>query len=182
MPASQAQLLLGAGDSNFSASAQYSVAWPWILKAQGGSSFVGTPTYQAGSAPSAGAGDVSVTVNLPSTPNYLILLDQNWSSAGNLLVTQVSDPQDYILYVFQSSDWVANRRDAGYAMGSSRLDTQGNWYQQVAVTPGTYHIVLLSSTETIVAWPYLSAQPATVQGQSVYVSGLGAGSGLLTAW
>lgn len=83
-------------------------------------------------------------------------LNQDYLSPGYLRIT-AANPQTYTLFVFNSSDWEQGRQDTSFALGSSSLDTSGNWVNTLTVaTPGTYHIVIMNSTTTQVAFPFLS--------------------------
>lgn len=86
-----------------------------------------------------------------------VALYQDYGFAGQLLITQVLDPSDYILYVFNSSDWSIGNTDPLYALGSTPLMSNGDWTNQVFIgTPSTVHIVLIGAVNTVVAFSYFS--------------------------
>jgi hypothetical protein len=64
----------------------------------------------------------------------------------------VSDPTDYRMLVFSSSDWLGNRRTDAYSYGASALDASGNWLTPIYVPAGTYYVVAQKTgTYTVVA-------------------------------
>lgn len=84
-------------------------------------------------------------------------LDQNYGFSDQLLITQVPDPEDYTLYVYNSSDWIGGNTDPLYALGTTALDSSGNWINQVFIaTPATIHIILINATNIVVAFSYFS--------------------------
>lgn len=53
------------------------------------------------------------------------------------------DLTEYLLMVFESSDWDVGRTDPMFAVASTELDAVGNWLATpLVVSPGTYHIVI----------------------------------------
>ncbi|MGC1582132.1 MAG: hypothetical protein WA766_11645 [Candidatus Acidiferrales bacterium] len=85
----------------------------------------------------------------------VVSLNQNYQSSDKYLIT-VPNPQTYALYVYNSSDWVQGRQDTLYALGTTALDTSGNWINSIVVLdPGTYHIVIISTTTIVVAFPFV---------------------------
>ena len=146
--------------SVFTVASGYTEPHPWVFWAVARSSMaLAKPAYWMAGTSSQLEGDNNITFNLPESTDYLIPLDHNWNGFDFLRITQVPDPMTYTLYVYASTDWVGNRRDPSYALGSSCLDAQGRWLHQVAVTPGKYHVALLDSTEAVVAFPYIDAEP-----------------------
>jgi len=78
-------------------------------------------------------------------------LNQNFGGAGKLL-PPVSDPADYRMLVFASSDWAVNRRSDAYSFGTSAVDAAGAWVTGIYVPAGIYHVVAQKSgTFVIVA-------------------------------
>jgi hypothetical protein len=56
---------------------------------------------------------------------------------------------EYILMVFQSSDWQVGRVDNTYAVAMTQLDKNGNWLTTpLPVLPGTYHIIIRNNFGT----------------------------------
>ncbi len=131
---------------------------PWIFRALGHSMMTaGQPGYLTATPSSSGGGDINI--NLPGTDHYLIPLDHNWHGVDLLRVTQTPTPRAYTLYVYAATDWEENRREPGYAVGSSALDARGRWLRTIEVTPGKYHVVLLSPAEAMLIFPYVNVQP-----------------------
>lgn len=78
----------------------------------------------------------------------VVQLSQDYGSVGRLKPT-VTNPQDYILYVFKSSDWDTGKTSPNYAIGVSGLDISGNWTSTpISVIHGTYHIVVIGPDGT----------------------------------
>jgi hypothetical protein len=90
--------------------------------------------------------------------------DQIAQSSQLVTLDEDSDPRlkqtDHItgfsLYVIPSSDWDAGHRTSLYAAGQTTLNPNGTWRSKISVIKGTYHIVLMSRTETYVLAPYLA--------------------------
>lgn len=62
---------------------------------------------------------------------------------------QQPDISEYILMVFQSSDWQVGRVDNSYAVAMTQLDSQGNWLTTpLSVLPNTYHIIIRNNYGT----------------------------------
>lgn len=64
----------------------------------------------------------------------------------------------YLLMVFQSSDWNVGRTDTSYAVGITQLDDSGNWLSTpIAVSPGQSYTVLIRNNAglTMVIQPNL---------------------------
>lgn len=85
----------------------------------------------------------------------VVLLNQDFGGVGALKPT-VTNPQLYVLLVYNSSDWAAGRQSTTYSIGMTGLDINGNWLTTpITVVHGTYHIVIMSNTVTTVIMPYL---------------------------
>jgi len=91
-------------------------------------------------------------------PNFVsstVYLNQNYGGTNNLLVI-VPYPNTYVLYVFDSSQWVLGNQTPDFALGTTALTTNGDWVNSIlVVVPGTYHIVIMDSTTTEVLYPFL---------------------------
>lgn len=90
-------------------------------------------------------------------PLAVVDLTQNYGSTGALVpVLSVSLAKTYtldqfVLFIFNSSDWNVGRKDPMYAIGATALDVSGNWASTpITVVPGTYHIVIMNSDNVIV--------------------------------
>lgn len=76
---------------------------------------------------------------------------QNTGGTNALQVTQVSDPQDFLLFLFNASDWQVGNTNPQFAVASTQLDSGGNWLSQpLVVTPGTYVVVIQNNFGTII--------------------------------
>jgi hypothetical protein len=84
--------------------------------------------------------------------NTLVLLNQDYGSPGRLQITQVRHPETFVLEVFRASDWDKGFTDDAYAVGSSNLDATGNWITPVAVSPGTYTLIVKTRTYLAVCY------------------------------
>lgn len=77
-------------------------------------------------------------------------LTQDTPTDGALQPTLPSAPpsiatplNQYMLFVFQSSDWEVGRTATTYAIAVTGLDAEGNWTNTpLVISPGTYHIVI----------------------------------------
>lgn len=65
----------------------------------------------------------------------------------------------YVLFIFSSKDWDLGKTAASNAVGSTELDSNGNWKTStLTVVPGTYHVVIRhNSGINYVIQPYLVA-------------------------
>jgi len=101
--------------------------------------------------------DVEEVLN-PDTSgsSEITILDENQGSPNALKVTQVSSPENYILYVFDSQDWQNGNQNVPYSLGQTGLNHNGTWQSKIEVLPGTYHIVISNGTQTIVISPFLA--------------------------
>lgn len=80
----------------------------------------------------------------------------NGDPVPGYLVPKISNPQNYILMVFLSSDWQVGRYDPLYAVSSTELDSKGNWlstplyvtHQSKASTNNSYHVVVQANDGT----------------------------------
>ncbi len=82
-----------------------------------------------------------------------VTVDQNYTGAGNLEVTQ-PDPISWVLLIFASTDWdLGNRADAD-AIGLTTVDSLGNWINPITVTPGRYHIVVRNPPTVVIMKAY----------------------------
>lgn len=63
----------------------------------------------------------------------------------------------YLLMVFQASDWKVGRTDNSFAFAITQLDDSGNWLSSpLAVSPGTYTILIRNNSGlTMVIQPNL---------------------------
>ena len=69
-------------------------------------------------------------------------LSQDYGSAGRYKVT-LSNPGSYILYVFNTSDWVNGNTATNFAIATTNIDSSGNWLSTpISVVHGTYNLVL----------------------------------------
>jgi hypothetical protein len=78
------------------------------------------------------------------------------TGGSNALQLTVSNPQNYVIYAFLSSNWIVGQNTANYAYGSTTTDTSGNWLESISLPAGTYHIVALWNTNQIVLAAYLT--------------------------
>jgi hypothetical protein len=90
-----------------------------------------------------------------SSSSNVTALNEDYLSPDNLLI-RVAHPETFTLFIFNSSDWEQGRTDTLNAIGNTSLDTAGNWVNSIVVPDAsTYHIVIISSTATQVAFPFL---------------------------
>src|SRR5208283_5415681 len=74
----------------------------------------------------------------------MIDLNQDYGGLDNLKV-HANNPGQYILYVYRSSDWIANKRQPSDAIGFTALNAQGRWINSIPVVADTYTIVIISA-------------------------------------
>jgi len=84
-----------------------------------------------------------------------VALDHNYGSPDALRLTGVSNPADFSILVFVSSDWDQNHRSDADAVGMSSLNGDGRWLKQILVTAGTYHIVARTFRQVLLMKVYL---------------------------
>lgn len=85
-----------------------------------------------------------------SEVDQVVNLIQDTGGVNALKVTQVLNPDEFMLFVFASSDWAVGRTGTSYSQASTELDTNGNWLATpLVVQPGTYHIVIMDNFGTI---------------------------------
>lgn len=84
-----------------------------------------------------------------------IELTQNTGGVDNLKpnITSKFYPDinyaDFLLMIFDSVDWQVGRTDDDFAIGTSELDSLGNWVEDsIIVSPGTYHILIRDNIDT----------------------------------
>lgn len=81
--------------------------------------------------------------------NY-VALTQDFGGTG-ALIPDVTNPENYTVYVFYSKDWQAGKTDNTFAIASTPLDSNGNWLSTpLGVTNDIYHIVAKDSTGDVV--------------------------------
>jgi len=88
----------------------------------------------------------------------LVNLTQDTGGTGALVPTlpipfssgpPAVDLSQYLLMVFQSSDWDVGRIDNTYALGITELDVAGNWITSpIYVISGTYHVIIRNNYGT----------------------------------
>jgi hypothetical protein len=85
----------------------------------------------------------------------LSVINLSQDTSGTNALKPITVPGDstplneYILMIFQSSDWQVGRIDNTYAVAMTQLDDQGNWLTTpLAVSPGTYHLVIKNNYGT----------------------------------
>src|SRR5208282_2827678 len=96
------------------------------------------------------------TITTGGTPEAenIAYLDQNYPTSDAMLVT-IPNPTAYTIFAYNYSDWSLGRTDTLYAIGSSSVNSDGTWANQIpVVTPGTYTVVAVSINASI--------QPSTV--------------------
>lgn len=70
----------------------------------------------------------------------------------------IATPLDqYLLFVYQSSDWEVGRTATTFAVAVTGLDVDGNWANApLVISPGTYHIVIRNNYGVVkVIQPFL---------------------------
>jgi hypothetical protein len=88
------------------------------------------------------------------TPNT-VNLTQDTGSIGRYKIT-FANPQTYSVYVFNSQDWQSGLTSSANALVGTTIDTFGNWVSTpLVVLHGTYHIVAISSSTSIVLSAFL---------------------------
>ena len=80
---------------------------------------------------------------------------ENQGAPNALKITQVTSPEKYVLYVFDSQDWQNGNQSVSYSLGQTGLNPNGTWQSKIEVMYGTYHIVIVGATQTIVISPFL---------------------------
>jgi hypothetical protein len=112
-----------------------------------------------------GAGPTGPGSNVGSS-GTACCLNQDFGGAG-WLKPPVSDPTNYRMLVFSSSDWLGNRRTDAYSYGASGLDSAGNWSTAIYVPSGTYYVVAQKTgTSVVVAANLAVSSGATGAGAS----------------
>lgn len=75
-----------------------------------------------------------------------VSLTQN-TGGTNALQVKLSNPQDYVLYVFPTAVWQSGQAQTSNAVSFTGLDPQGNWTVPVlSVAPGSYALVAMTSS------------------------------------
>ena len=83
-------------------------------------------------------GDTTKTVN------------HNFPTTNALSVTQVLKPTDYKIYAYLKDDWASGLRDLSQTLGHSGLNSDGSWMSTITLVPGSYTIVILNSSDSLV--------------------------------
>ena len=83
-------------------------------------------------------------------------VNQDYPTAGSLVVTQVTRPQDYTLYIFDYNDWQTGDQSSSFAVGQTTLNPDGSWVTSVYLLTGTYTVVIRNGSATLVIKPHLS--------------------------
>jgi hypothetical protein len=85
------------------------------------------------------------------------ILTQDYGSTGALKPT-VPNPEVYTLNIYTSKDWDLGNTGFTYVIGSTALDSSGNWItSSITVVPDTYHLVLQTTSGVVIVFrPYLN--------------------------
>lgn len=86
---------------------------------------------------------VNLTQDYPTHNNLKPKLPNTVSLSQGAAKDQQQTLQQYLLMLFNSSDWAVGRTSSDWAVASTELDDQGNWQvTPITVSPGTYHVVI----------------------------------------
>jgi hypothetical protein len=104
---------------------------------------------------------IETSVDQASGSGEIVILDENQGAPNALKITQVTSPEKYVLYVFDSQDWQNGNQSVSYSLGQTGLNPNGTWQSKIEVMYGTYHIVIVGATQTIVISPFLEVTGPT---------------------